>query len=339
MSVKVGIMGFGRIGRDFLRSWALMDNPGFEITHVTVRRKEETMEDRIHLFKYDTIYRKFPGKVEIVDDGFTIDGKKITVLESKQPEEMDWKAHGVDIVIESTGAFREKEKVMGHIKAGAKKVIITAPGKGVDNTIVMGVNDDTYDKDKDQILSSASCTTNCLAPLTKVILDNFGIERGLMTTIHAYTNDQNIHDSVHKKDLRRARAAAENIVPTTTGAAKAVGQVIPEVDGILTGMAVRVPVPTGSLVDVTYEVSKDVTKEEINEAVKKASENQLKGILEYTEDEIVSADIIQNEYSCIFDSKLTLVKDRLVKCIAWYDNEWGYTQRVIDLTKLVAENL
>ena len=203
----------------------------------------------------------------------------------------------------------------------------------------MGVNDDTYDKDKDQILSSASCTTNCLAPLTKVILDNFGIERGLMTTIHAYTNDQNIHDSVHKKDLRRARAAAENIVPTTTGAAKAVGQVIPEVDGILTGMAVRVPVPTGSLVDVTYEVSKDVTKEEINEAVKKASENQLKGILEYTEDEIVSSDIIQNEYSCIFDSKLTLVKDRLVKCIAWYDNEWGYTQRVIDLTKLVAENL
>ena len=180
---------------------------------------------------------------------------------------------------------------------------------------------------------------NCLAPLTKVILDNFGIERGLMTTIHAYTNDQNIHDSVHKKDLRRARAAAENIVPTTTGAAKAVGQVIPEVDGILTGMAVRVPVPTGSLVDVTYEVSKDVTKEEINEAVKKASENQLKGIIEYTEDEIVSSDIIQNEYSCIFDSKLTLVKDRLVKCIAWYDNEWGYTQRVIDLTKLVAENL
>ena len=339
MSVKVGIMGFGRIGRDFLRSWALTDNPGFEVTHVTVRRKDETLKERVHLFKYDTIYRKFPGKVEIVDDGFIIDGKKITVLESKQPEEMDWKAHGVDIVIESTGAFRDKEKVMGHIKAGAKKVIITAPGKGVDNTIVMGVNDNTYDKEKDQILSSASCTTNCLAPLTKVILDNFGIERGLMTTIHAYTNDQNIHDSVHKKDLRRARAAAENIVPTTTGAAKAVGQVIPEVDGILTGMAVRVPVPTGSLVDVTYEVSKDVTKEEINEAVKKASENQLKGILEYTEDEIVSSDIIQDEYSCIFDSKLTLVKDRLVKCIAWYDNEWGYTQRVIDLRKLVAEKL
>ena len=334
--MKVGINGFGRIGRDVARILLEGKHPELELVHINA---SGNLDDLAHLFKYDSIYGKLPHEIEATENGFVIDGKSINFTQERDPEKIDWSKDGVEIVIDATGAFKDMEGLGKHLRGTVKKVILTAPGKKLDNTIVMGVNDNTYDKDKDNILSSASCTTNCLAPLTKVILDNFGIERGLMTTIHAYTNDQNIHDSVHKKDLRRARAAAENIVPTTTGAAKAVGQVIPEVDGILTGMAVRVPVPTGSLVDVTYEVSKDVTKEEINEAVKKASENQLKGILEYTEDEIVSSDIIQNEYSCIFDSKLTLVKDRLVKCIAWYDNEWGYTQRVIDLTKLVAENL
>ncbi|WP_138159948.1 type I glyceraldehyde-3-phosphate dehydrogenase [Peptoniphilus catoniae] len=338
MTVKVAINGFGRIGRDVLRIWALSENPGFEITHVTARRLSDTMKDRINLFKYDTIYRKFPGEIEVLDDGFKVNGKKVTFLESKKPEEMNWKELGVDVVIESSGAFRSKEQCQGHLDAGAKKVIITAPGKGVDHTFVIGVNDKEYDPKNHNIISSASCTTNCLAPLTKVILDNFGIKRGLMTTIHAYTNDQNIHDSVHK-DPRRARAAAENIVPTTTGAAKAVSLVIPEVEGILTGMAVRVPVATGSLVDVTYEVEKEVTVEEINAALKKAADNELKGVLEYTEDPIVSSDIIQNEHSCIFDASLTLIKDKMVKCIAWYDNEWGYSERVIDLTSLVAQKL
>lgn len=338
MSVKVAIMGFGRIGRDVLRGWSLRENPGYEITHIADLKASEKIKEHAHLFEYDSIYRRYPGEVKVIKDGFTVNGKKITVLDGKNPEDMEWGKLGVDIVIESTGAFTQREKAEGHLKAGAKKVIITAPAKGEDLTVVMGVNDDKYDSATHNIISNASCTTNCLAPVTKVVLEKFGIERGLMTTIHAYTNDQKIHDAIHK-DMRRARMGAENMVPTTTGAAQAVAKVLPEVEGILTGMAVRVPVPTGSIVDVTFEVSKDVTVEEVNAAMKEAAENELKGILDYVEEDYVSSDIVQNPHSSIFDAKLTIVKDRLVKCISWYDNEWGYSQRVVDLTKLVSEKL
>lgn len=339
MKNNVGIMGFGRIGRDALRIWALRENKEFNITHVAVRNVEKTLKERTHLFKFDSIYRTYPGEIEFTEDGMIVDGHKITFVESKTPEEMNWKELGVEVVIDSSGAFNDEEKAKGHIKAGAKKVVLTSPGKGDILTIVMGVNDDKYDPEKDDIISNASCTTNCLAPITKVVLDNFGIKKGLMSTVHAYTNDQNIHDGVHKKDMRRARMGAENIIPTSTGAAKAVGKVIPEVDGILTGFALRVPVPTGSLVDVTFELEKEATKEEINAAIKKAAENELKGVLEYSEDELVSSDIIGNRHSSIFDSLLTTVNGNMVKLISWYDNEWGYTERVIDLTEKIVKSL
>ncbi|MDD6905740.1 MAG: type I glyceraldehyde-3-phosphate dehydrogenase [Finegoldia magna] len=339
MNKKVAIMGFGRIGRDALRIWALRDDTDFDITHVAVRNLEKTLKERMHLFKFDSIYRQFPGELEFVEDGMIVNGKKVTFVESKTPDQMDWKSLGIDIVIDSSGAFKNREQAIGHIESGAKKVVLTSPGKGDDLTVVVGVNDDKYDKDKHDIISNASCTTNCLAPITKVMLENFGIKKGLMSTVHAYTNDQNMHDGVHKKDMRRARMGAENIIPTSTGAAKAVGKVIPEVDGILTGFALRVPVPTGSLVDVTFELEKEASVEEINAAMKKASENELKGILEYSEDELVSTDIIGNRHSSIFDSKLTTVNGNMVKLISWYDNEWGYTERVIDLTEKIAKSL
>lgn len=339
MNKKVAIMGFGRIGRDALRIWALRDDTDFDITHVAVRNLEKTLKERMHLFKFDSIYRKFPGELEFVEDGMIVNGKKVTFVESKTPDEMDWKSLGIDIVIDSSGAFKNREQAIGHIESGAKKVVLTSPGKGDDLTVVVGVNDDKYDKDNHDIISNASCTTNCLAPITKVMLENFGIKKGLMSTVHAYTNDQNMHDGVHKKDMRRSRMGAENIIPTSTGAAKAVGKVIPEVDGILTGFALRVPVPTGSLVDVTFELEKEASVEEINAAMKKASENELKGILEYSEDELVSTDIIGNRHSSIFDSKLTTVNGNMVKLISWYDNEWGYTERVIDLTEKIAKSL
>ena len=332
MKKNVGIMGFGRIGRDALRIWALRDDCNFEVTHVAVRNLDKTLKERTHLFKFDSIYRRFPGEIEFTDDGMIINGKKVTFVESKTPDQMNWKELGVDIVI-------DEDKARGHLTSGAKKVVLTSPGKGDMLTVVMGVNDDKYDPATHDIISNASCTTNCLAPVTKVILENFGIKKGLMSTVHAYTNDQNIHDGVHKKDMRRARMGAENIIPTSTGAAKAVGKVIPEVDGILTGFALRVPVPTGSLVDVTFELEKEATVEEINAAMKKAAENELKGILEYSEDELVSSDIIGNTHSSIFDSLLTTVNGKMVKLISWYDNEWGYTERVIDLTEKIAESL
>lgn len=335
MSIKVGVNGFGRIGRDVVRGYYESGFEGFEIVAINATGSMETFS---HLFKYDTAYGKFNGTVEPYEDGLVINGNKIPFVNHRNPEEIPWAEMGVDIVIDSTGAFRDKEGLEKHIKAGAKKVILTAPGKGVDNTIVMGVNEETYNPDTDHVISNASCTTNCLAPVTKVVLENFGIERGLMTTIHAYTNDQNIMDNKHK-DLRRARAAALNIIPTTTGAAKAVADVLPEVKGKLTGYALRVPVITGSLVDVTFELSKEATVEEINAAFKKASENELKGILKYTEEPIVSTDIIGENNSSVFDSALTLVKDKMVKLVAWYDNEWGYAQRVLDLTKYVAERM
>ena len=335
---KVAIMGFGRIGRDALRIWALRKDKNFEITHVAVRNLEKTMKDRIHLFKYDSIYRKYPGTLELTDDGMILDGKKITFIEAKAPKDMDWKKYGIDLVIDSSGAFKNREDAQGHIDSGAKKLVLTSPAKGEDITVVMGVNDDKLDLSKHDIISNASCTTNCLAPVTKVILENFGIVKGLMTTVHAYKNDQKIHNAPHK-GMRRARMGAENIIPTTTGAAKAVGKVLPEVNGILTGFAIRVPVPTGSLVDVTFELKKEATKEEINEAIKKASENEMKGILAYSDEELVSTDIIGDSHSSIFDSKLTLVNGNMVKLVSWYDNEWGYTSRVIDLVDKVCKSL
>lgn len=335
MSIKVGVNGFGRIGRDVVRGYYECGFEGFEIVAINATGD---MESFSHLFKYDSAYGKFEGTVEPYEEGLVINGEKIKFTNHRNPEEIPWTELGVEVVIDSTGAFRDKEGLEKHIKAGAKKVILTAPGKGVDKTIVMGVNEEDYNPETDNVISNASCTTNCLAPVTKVVLENFGVERGLMTTIHAYTNDQNIMDNKHK-DLRRARAAAINIIPTTTGAAKAVAEVLPEVKGKITGYAVRVPVITGSLVDVTFELSKEATVEEINAAFKKASENELKGILKYTEEPIVSSDIIGENNSSIFDANLTLVKDKMVKLVVWYDNEWGYSQRVLDLTKYVAEKM
>lgn len=336
MSIRVGVNGFGRIGRDVVRGIMLREELPFELVALNASGDWNTMA---HLFKYDTVYRRYPGDIKVVDKGFEIDGQLVEITQERDPEQIPWKQMDVDLVIDTTGAFKDRAGVEKHFKAGAKKVIITAPTKEEDITIVMGVNDDKYDPEKHHYISNASCTTNCLAPVAKVILDNFGIERGLMTTVHAYTNDQNIHDAKHKKDLRRARAAAENIIPTTTGAAKAVSLVLPELKGKLTGYALRVPVPTGSVVDVTFEISKDASVEEINAAMKKAAEGDMKGILSYTEDPIVSSDIIADPHSSIFDSELTLVQDRMVKLVSWYDNEWGYSQRVIDLAAMVASKL
>lgn len=335
MSIKVGVNGFGRIGRDVVRGFYEENFTGFEIVAINATGDFETFA---HLFKYDTAYGRFEGEVKTYEEGLEINGDKIKFTNQRDPEQIPWKELGVELVIDSTGAFRDKEGLEKHIKAGAKKVLLTAPGKGIDLSVVMGVNEDIFDPEKHNIVSNASCTTNCLAPLTKVVLENFGIERGLMTTIHAYTNDQNIMDNKHK-DLRRARAAAQNIIPTTTGAAKAVAEVIPEVKGKMTGYAVRVPVLTGSLVDVTFEISKDATAEEINEVFKKAAEGELKGILKYTDEPLVSTDIIGDNHSSIFDSSLTLVQDRMVKLVSWYDNEWGYSQRVLDLAKYMAERM
>lgn len=335
MSVKVGINGFGRIGRDVVRGYFEEGFEGFEIVAVNASGDFKTLS---HLFKYDSTYGKFEGEVEPYEEGLLINGNKIKFTNHRDPAEIPWKELGVELVIDSTGAFKDNADLKKHIQAGAKKVLLTAPGGDIDLTMVMGVNEKEYDPEKHDVVSNASCTTNCLAPLTKVVLENFGIERGLMTTIHAYTNDQNIMDNKHK-DLRRARAAATNIIPTTTGAAKAVALVLPEVKGKLTGYAVRVPVITGSLVDVTFELSKDATVEEINAAVKKAAEGELKGILKYTDEPLVSTDIIGDNHSSIFDSSLTLVKDRMVKLVSWYDNEWGYSQRVLDLAKYIASKM
>lgn len=335
MTIKIGVNGFGRIGRDVVRSLFETEHEGVELVAINASGDFETLA---HLFKYDTIYKKFKCEVKAYDSGLEINGVKIPFTSERDPELIPWGELGVDIVIDSTGAFKDKESLSKHIKAGAKKVIMTAPAKNMDKTIVLGVNENTYDPANDHVISNASCTTNCLAPITKVILDNFGIEKGLMTTIHAYTNDQNIMDNKHK-DLRRARAAAQNIIPTSTGAAAALGLVIPEVDGKMTGYAVRVPVITGSLVDVVYEVSKDVTVEEINAAMKAAADGAMNGILGYTDEPLVSSDIIGDSRSSIYDSQLTLVNGRTIKVVSWYDNEWGYSQRVVDLAKFVASKM
>ncbi len=332
MAIKVGINGFGRIGRLVYR--AMANDPAIEVVAVNDLGDIPTMA---HLLKYDSVHGRAYDSVEVTEDGFIADGHAVKVLSERNPENLPWGELGVEVVVESTGIFKTGETASAHLKAGAKKVVITCPAKGEDITIVMGVNDDQYDKDKHHIISNASCTTNCLAPMAKVLMENFGIKRGYMNTIHAYTNDQKILDLPHK-DLRRARAAAMSMIPTTTGAARAVSLVLPELAGKLDGFATRVPTPDGSMVDLTVELEREVTIEEINAAMKAAAEGPLKGILEYQDDPIVSIDIVGDDHSSIFDSLLTMVmggKSNLVKCISWYDNEWGYSNRVKDLVKIL----
>ena len=335
MTVKVGINGFGRIGRNYFRA-LLSQNADLEVVAVNDLTDNKTLA---HLLKYDSILGRFPGEVTYDDEFITVNGKKITALAERDPAKLPWADLGVDIVIESTGFFVDATKAKAHIDAGAKKVLISAPAKNEDITIVMGVNDNLYDPAAHTIISNASCTTNCLAPMAKALNDGLGIVKGLMTTIHAYTQDQNLQDGPHK-DLRRSRAAALNMVPTTTGAAKAVALVLPELKGRLDGYAMRVPTPTGSATDLTFEASRETTVDEVNALVKKAAEEgPLKGYLTYTEDPIVSKDIETDPASCIFDAGLTKVSGNLVKVVGWYDNEWGYSNRLVDLTELVAGKL
>ncbi|MCT1691838.1 type I glyceraldehyde-3-phosphate dehydrogenase [Brevibacterium sp. p3-SID960] len=334
MSIRVGINGFGRIGRSFLRQAYEVD------TDVEIVAINDLTDNKhlAHMLRYDSVWRKFPGTVEYDDESLTVDGDRIHASAEKDPHDIHWGDLGVDVVVEATGKFRTRDAAAAHLESGATKVVLSAPGKGIDGSFVMGVNDSTYDPQSQHIISNASCTTNCLAPLAMVLDDAFGIEAGLMTTVHAYTGDQNLVDANHK-DLRRARAAAINIVPTTTGAAKAVAEVLPQLKGRLDGFAVRVPVPTGSLVDLTFSPKKQATAEEINAAVKQASEGDLKGILGYTEDPIVSSDIVMSEYSSIFDAELTRVVGNQVKVVAWYDNEWGYSQRLFEMVEFVGTSL
>jgi len=329
--INVAINGFGRIGRLVLRA-GIKDK---SINWVAVNDITDA-KTLAHLFKYDSVHGRYDGTVEHTDDSLVIDGKKIKVLSILDSSKYPWKELGIDVVVESTGKFADRAGCETHLKAGAKKVLLSAPGKGMDITIVMGVNDNLYDKNTHHIISNASCTTNCLAPVVKVLHDNFGVKRGFMTTVHAYTADQKLVDAPHK-DLRRARSAAVSIIPTTTGAAKTVGEVIPELKGKLDGLSFRVPVATGSVTDFVCELEKSTTKEEINAAFKKATD-RLKGILEYTAEPIVSADIVHDSHSSIFDSDLTYVMNgNLVKVVAWYDNEWGFSERMIDVIKLIGK--
>jgi len=334
LTVKIGINGFGRIGRNYFRA-ALAKGTDIEIVAVNDLTDNAALA---HLLKFDSITGRLDATVELDGDSIVVDGKPIKVLAERDPANLPWGELGVDIVIESTGFFTKADDARKHITAGAKKVLISAPATGDDATIVLGVNEDIYDPANHHIISNASCTTNSLAPLMKVFLDNFGVERGLMTTVHAYTADQNLQDGPHK-DPRRARAAAVNIVPTSTGAAKAIGLVIPELSGKLDGYALRVPVPTGSITDVTLQTSTPVTVEQINAAYKAAAEGDLKGILLYSEDPLVSSDITTDPHSSIYDSGLTKVIGNMVKITSWYDNEWGYSNRLVDLTKYVADRL
>ena len=333
MTIRVGINGFGRIGRNFFRA-VLASGADVEIVAVNDLTSNATLA---HLLKYDSILGRLTEEVKASEDEIVVGGRTIKAFAEKDPAQLPWGDLGVDVVIESTGFFTDATKARAHIDGGAKKVVISAPAKNEDVTIVMGVNDSEYDPAKDTIISNASCTTNCLAPMAKVINDTFGIKRGLMTTIHAYTQDQNLQDGPHK-DLRRARAAALNIVPTSTGAAKAIGLVLPELKGKRDGYALRGPIPTGSATDLTVELGRDTTAEELNAAVKAAAEGPLKGILSYTEDPIVSSDIVTDPASCIFDAKLTKVQGNQAKVVGWYDNEWGYSNRLVDLVKLVGSS-
>ncbi len=332
MATKVGINGFGRIGRLVFR--AMEKDPAFDIVAIN---DPGSITAAAHLLKYDSIHGRVYDEVRVDGDSIVVDGRTVKVLSDRDPANLTWGELGVDLVIESTGFFTDANAAHAHIDAGAKKVLITAPAKNEDITIVMGVNDDQYDPAKHHIVSNASCTTNCLAPFAKVLMDSFGIKRGFMNTLHSYTNDQKVLDQSHK-DLRRARAANLSMIPTTTGAARAVSLVLPELKGKLDGFATRVPTPDGSMVDLTVELEREVTVEEVNEAIKAAAEGPLKGILAYVEDPIVSADIVGDSHSSLFDSKLTMVlggKGNLVKCVSWYDNEWGYSNRVKDLAKIM----
>ena len=334
MTTRVGINGFGRIGRNFFRA-ALEQGADIEIVAVNDLTDNKTLA---HLLKYDSITGRFQGEVSYDDEGIVVDGKHIKVLAQRNPADLPWGELGVEVVVESTGFFTDGEKAKAHLDAGAKKVVISAPAKNVDGTFVMGVNEDKYDGATMNIVSNASCTTNCLAPLAKVLEENFGIERGIMTTIHSYTGDQRVLDAPHS-DLRRARAAALNMIPTKTGAAQAVALVLPALEGKFDGLAVRVPTPTGSLTDLTFIAKKEVSVEAVKAAVKAAAEGELKGVLEYTEDPIVSSDIVGDPHTSIFDATETKVIGNLVKVLSWYDNEWGYSNALVRLTALVGSKL
>jgi glyceraldehyde 3-phosphate dehydrogenase len=333
MKTRIGINGFGRIGRLTLRAINQYHNDELEVTVINDLTDART---NAHLLKWDTNYGHYPGMVKATDDSLIIDGKEIKVLSERDPGSIPWRDYGVDIVIESTGLFTDATKAAAHRQGGAKKVLISAPAKNEDITIVLGVNEELYDPEKHHIISNASCTTNCLAPVAKVLHQNFGIRKGLMTTVHAYTNDQRLQDMFHR-DLRRARAAAENLVPTTTGAAHAIGRVIPELEGRLHGLAFRVPVATVSIVDLVAELDKEVTADELNQAFRSASEGQLQGILEYCQEPLVSSDFKGNPASAIVDALSTMViGGNMVKVLAWYDNEWGYCCRLADIAVYVA---
>jgi glyceraldehyde 3-phosphate dehydrogenase len=334
VTIRVGINGFGRIGRNFFRA-VQASGADIEIVGVNDLTDNATLA---HLLKYDSILGRFPGEVSSSADEITVDGKSFKALAERDPANLPWKELGADVVIESTGFFTDANKARAHVDNGAKKVIISAPAKNEDVTIVMGVNHDKYDPTNHTIISNASCTTNCLAPMAKALNDAIGIEKGLMTTIHAYTQDQNLQDGPHP-DLRRARAAALNIVPTSTGAAKAIGLVLPELKGKLDGFALRVPIPTGSATDLSFTASRETSVDEVNAAVKAAAEGPLKGYLVYNEDPIVSSDIVTHPASCIFDAPLTKVIGDQVKVIGWYDNEWGYSNRLADLVTFVGSSL
>ena len=334
MAVRVGINGFGRIGRNLLRA-AYEADADVEIVAINDIADISTLG---HLLKYDSTYGRFPGDVDVRDDAIVVAGDEIKVLSERDPAALPWQSLGVEVAIESTGLFTKRDDAAKHLEAGAKKVIISAPAKEPDVTVALGVNfDSAYDPDEHHIISNASCTTNCLAPFAKVINDTVGIERGLMTTIHAYTADQRLQDMPHK-DLRRARAAAVNLIPTTTGAAKAVGLVLPELDGKLNGLAIRAPVITGSVVDLVCEVASETSADDLNTAMREAAEGPLSGILSYTEEPIVSTDIVKDPHSSIFDSEQTMVMEgRMVKAVSWYDNEWGYSNRCVELAAKVLQ--
>jgi glyceraldehyde 3-phosphate dehydrogenase len=332
MALRAGINGFGRIGRNAFRA---AYEQGADIDWVGVNDVTDT-KTLAHLLEYDSVLGRFPGGVEATDTGLVVDGDELRVFAERDPADLPWGDVGAEVVIESTGLFTDRENASKHLEAGARKVVISAPAKGPDVTLVPGVNDDAYDREHHEVISCASCTTNCLAPVAKVLNDAFGIEHGLMTTVHAYTADQRLHDAPHK-DLRRARAAAVNLVPTSTGAARAIGVVIPELDGKLNGLAIRAPIPTGSVVDLTSTVRSEATIESVNAAfAERADTGPLAGVLRYSDEPLVSSDIVHSSYSAIFDSELTMVLDgSLVKVVAWYDNEWGYSNRLVDLTQRV----
>jgi len=335
MTTRIGINGFGRIGRNFFRALRAK-GADLEVVAMNDLGDAETMA---HLLKYDSVFGRFDGEVKVSNGGFSIDGKDIKLLSERDPGSLPWGDHGVDIVIESTGFFTKREGAAKHLDGGAKKVIISAPAKDEDVTIVMGVNHGDYDPDNHTIISNASCTTNCVVPLAKVLQDRWGIEKGFMTTCHAYTNDQNTLD-LARDNLRRSRAAAINIIPTSTGAAKAASLAMPELKGRLDGLALRVPVPDGSITDLVAVVGSEVSRDEVNDAYKEAAQSaDMKGILKYTDDEIVSSDIVGDSHSCIIDGQSTMANGNMVKVLGWYDNEWGYSNRLVDLTELVAKSL